>query len=185
MKHRISTAMLAATATVLIAGTVAADPPSDDVERGAYLVRIMACNDCHTPFVLGTNGPTPDTTRFLSGHPAGERLPAPPSELGSGPWVWAGAGSNTAYAGPWGVSFAANLTPDDETGLGSWSKEMFVNAIRTGRHMGVGRPILPPMPSQAYAGATDEDLEAIFTYLRTIAPIRNAVPQPIEPAVGH
>ena len=69
----------------------------------------------------------------------------PPPKL-SGPWAWSGAATNTAFAGPWGVSFTANLTPDDETGLGKWTAETFIAALRTGRHEGKGRPILPPMP---------------------------------------
>lgn len=169
--------------TVLLAAVlfVPAAAAPDAVERGSYLVRIMACNDCHTPFVMGENGPQPDMSRMLSGHPAAEVLPAPPAALAQGPWSWAGAASNTAYAGPWGVSFAANLTPDPQTGLGSWTEETFVRAIRTGRHMGVGRPILPPMPAPAYSSATDDDLKAIWSYLQTIKPVANAVPQPIEP----
>jgi len=123
-------------------------------------------------------------SRALSGHPADLVMPPPPA-LGHGPWVWAGSGSNTAFAGPWGVSFAANLTPDRETGLGAWSEQTFIQAIRSGRHMGAGRPILPPMPAPAYAGATDEDLKAVFAYLQSIPPIRNAVPPPIEPAEGE
>jgi hypothetical protein len=87
----------------------------------------------------------------------------------------------TAFAGPWGVSFTANLTPDPETGLGKWTEETFVETIRTGRHEGRGRPILPPMPWENFKEATDEDLHAIFAYLKTLPPIRNRVPQPIDP----
>lgn len=151
------------------------------VERGAYLVRIMACNDCHTPFRMGPRGPEPDMDRMLSGHPEGLAMPPAPS-LGDGPWVWAGAGTNTAFAGPWGVSFTANLTPDPETGLGGWTEETFFQAIRDGRHEGRGRPILPPMPWPMYRQATDEDLRAVFAYLQTIPAIRNRVPAPVDPA---
>jgi hypothetical protein len=87
----------------------------------------------------------------------------------------------TAWSGPWGVSFTANLTPDPETGLGMWTAETFVQAIRTGKHEGVGRPILPPMPYPMIGQATDADLRAIFAYLQSIPPIRNRVPQPIDP----
>jgi len=148
------------------------------VQRGAYLVRIGGCHDCHTPFKLGPNGPEPDMSRMLSGHPEGLKMPAPPS-LGDGPWVWSGAGTNTAFAGPWGVSYTANLTPDRLTGLGIWDEDMFKKTLRTGRHWGVSRPILPPMPWQNWAGATDEDLSAVYAYLRTIKPIRNQVPDPV------
>jgi len=150
------------------------------VDRGAYLVRIMACNDCHTPFRMGPQGPEPDMTRMLSGHP--QDMALPPAPAAQGPWLWAGAATNTAFAGPWGVSFAANLTPDKGTGLGDWTEETFVRALRTGRHQGQGRPILPPMPWPAYSQATDEDLAAIFAYLRTVPAISNRVPQPVEPA---
>ena len=91
-------------------------------------------------------------------------------------------GTNTAFSGPWGVSYTFNLTPEPNTGLGIWTEEMFVRTIRTGRHMGVSRPINPPMPWPAYRNATDEDLKAIYAYLRTIKPIVNHVPdyQPVE-----
>jgi hypothetical protein len=150
-----------------------------EVARGAYLVKIMACNDCHTPWTMGPQGPEPDMSRMLSGHP--QNLLMPPVKPENGPWVWAGAGTNTAFAGPWGVSFTANLTPDPETGLGKWTAETFIRAIRTGRHEGQGRPILPPMPYPMYRQATDEDLRAVFTYLQSIPAIRNRVPQPIDP----
>jgi hypothetical protein len=147
--------------------------------RGAYLVKIMVCNDCHTPWHLGPNGPEPDMRLELSGHPEGLVMPPPP--VVEGPWLWSGAATNTAFAGPWGVSFTANLTPDPETGLGRWTEAMFIKAIRTGRHEGQGRPILPPMPYPMFQHATDEDLGAIFAYLQSIKPIRNKVPQPIDP----
>ena len=96
----------------------------------------------------------------------------------------AGAATNTAYSGPWGVSYAANLTPDQNTGLGIWTEEMFVSAIRTGRHMGVSRPIMPPMPWTVYRNLTDEDLKSVYAFLRTIPAIHNRVPEyepPCEP----
>jgi hypothetical protein len=85
----------------------------------------------------------------------------------------------TAWAGPWGTSFSANLTPDDETGLGRWSYETFAAAMRTGRHLGMGRPILPPMPTQVLAGLTEEDLRAVYAYLRSLPPVSNRVPAPL------
>jgi mono/diheme cytochrome c family protein len=150
------------------------------IARGEYLVTIGGCNDCHTPLKLGPRGPEPDTTRMLSGHPEDLEMPPAPA-LPPGPWIASVAGTMTAWAGPWGVSFTANLTPDTETGLGNWTFEQFVQALRTGRHEGKGRPILPPMPFFNYAKATDEDLASIFSYLRSIPPVRNRVPQPIDP----
>jgi hypothetical protein len=112
-------------------------------------------------------------SRMLSGHPAEMKLP-PPSRL-TPPWSWSGAATNTAFAGPWGVSYAYNLTPDP-SGLGNWTEQMFVQAMRTGKHAGVGRPILPPMPWQSLNALTDADLKAIFAYLRTVKPVKNVVP---------
>ena len=156
------------------------DVNASKVERGAYLVKIMGCNDCHTPLVMGPKGPEPDTSRLLSGHPETMKMtPAP--DLGQGPWGWVGSHSMTAFAGPWGTSFAANLTPDEETGMGHWTEKMFIDAIRLGRHEGRGRPILPPMPLAAVSAATDEDLSALYAYLRSLPPIKNRVPQPMDP----
>ncbi len=154
-------------------------PSPERIQRGAYLVKIMGCNDCHTPWKLGPNGPEPDMTRMLSGHPE-EIGPLPPAKS-DGPFVWAGSGTNTAFSGPWGVSYAFNLTPEQNTGLGIWTEEMFVQTIRTGRHMGVSRPINPPMPWPMYRNATDEDLKSIYAYLRTIKPIVNRVPEYVSP----
>ena len=151
----------------------------DKVARGKYLVTTSGCNDCHTPWKMGAAGPEPDMSRMLSGHPEKMELPAPPPP--AGPWVMTAAATNTAWSGPWGVSFTANLTPDAETGLGKWTLRNFRDTIRTGRHMGRGRPILPPMPIPMYKHFTDEDLEAIYAYLRTIPPVQNRVPEPLPP----
>jgi Cytochrome c len=154
---------------------------AERVKRGEYLVSSAGCHDCHTPLKMGANGPEPDMSRMLSGHP--EMVPiATPPELGKGPWLWAGSSTNTAFAGPWGLSFAMNLTPDRNTGLGIWTEDMFVAAIRTGRHMGTSRPINPPMPWPAYRNLNDEDLKSIYAYLRTVTPIVNHVPDYIPPA---
>jgi mono/diheme cytochrome c family protein len=154
---------------------------ADRVARGEYLVTTSACHDCHTPFVMGPAGPEPDMTQALSGHPQDVAIGAP--AILPAPWVFAGNDTNTAWSGPWGVSFTANLTPDPETGiLGEMNEEQFVQALRTGRHLGHGRPILPPMPWPVYAQMTDEDLAAIYAYLRQIPPVRNRVPDPIPPA---
>lgn len=158
-------------------GAVATTPGR--IERGAYLVRVIGCNDCHTPFKLGPRGPEPDMSRALTGHPSDLVMPPPPS-LPPGPWVWVGGATNTAFAGPWGVSFAANLTPDRETGLGKWTEEMFVATLRTGRHQGKGRPILPPMPWPFYKNLSGEDMRALFAYLQSLPPVRNRVPAPID-----
>jgi mono/diheme cytochrome c family protein len=150
------------------------------IERGAYLVRTMGCNDCHTPWKMGPRGPEMDMTRALTGHPADLVMPPPPA-LPQGPWIGHLSATNTAWAGPWGVSFTANLTPDEETGLGKWTEDMFIQAMRTGRHEGKGRPILPPMPYFMVAALNDEDIKSLFAYLQSLPPVRNRVPQPIDP----
>jgi mono/diheme cytochrome c family protein len=153
---------------------------SDKVERGRYLVSGAGCSDCHTPLVMTPTGPQWDTTRLLSGHP--EQVVLPPAPAASGPWVIAGAGTGTAWSGPWGTSFTANLTPDPETGLGSWTEQNFVDTIRKARHMGTGRQLLPPMPAAVIANFTDEDLGAIFAYLHSLPPVKNHVPAARPPA---
>jgi mono/diheme cytochrome c family protein len=154
---------------------------ADTVARGKYIVTVSGCNDCHTPWKDGPAGPEPDMTRMLSGHPESFVITAP-AALPPGPWLGATAATNTAFTGPWGVSFTANLTPDKETGLGKWDLKTFTQTIRTGRHMGRGRKILPPMPIPMYKNFNDEDLAAIFAYLQSIPAIKNQVPDPLPPA---
>jgi mono/diheme cytochrome c family protein len=152
------------------------------VRRGEYLATLGGCNDCHSPKTMTPQGPVPDKTRLLSGHRADAQLPPVPAGL-IGPSQWGAIANNdfTAWVGPWGTSYAANLTPDGETGLGRWTVDQFIASMRTGKHLGVGRPILPPMPWNAYAALSDSDLKALFAYLRSLKPIRNAVPQPLPP----
>jgi mono/diheme cytochrome c family protein len=152
------------------------------VERGAQLVRTMGCNDCHTPWKMGPKGPEPDMSRALTGHPSDVIMPPAPSA--HGPWIGHSSATNTAFAGPWGVSFTANLTPDKETGLGAWTEDMFIATVRTGRHQGKGRPILPPMPYSMIGNLPDEEIKSIFAYLQSLAPVNNRVPAPIDPLDG-
>jgi len=121
----------------------------------------------------------------LSGHPEDPTLPPPP-QLPAGPWSATTSWDLTAWSGPWGISYPMNLTPDENTGLGIWTEEMFVKAMRTGRHMGASRPILPPMPWQSLASLDDADLEAVYAYLRSLPPIKNRVPEAViaEPVVA-
>jgi mono/diheme cytochrome c family protein len=173
--------------TLALASAAASAQPSQpaataggDAKRGEYLVKSVGCGDCHTPMKMGASGPEPDAARLLSGHPSGMPLPPPPAA--SGPWIASVAATMTAWAGPWGVSYTANLTPDPETGLGRWTEQQFVETLRTGRHLGRGREILPPMPWPALRNMTDQDLKAVYAYLRTIPAIRNKVPDPAPPA---
>jgi mono/diheme cytochrome c family protein len=170
-------AALLAPGSVLAQGGASGSP----VKRGEYLVTIGLCHDCHTPLVNGPDGPAPDMKRALSGHPQDMVVKAPAKV--SEPWIGAMAPTLTAWSGPWGVSFTANLTPDKETGvLRDFTEEQFIQTMRTGRHQGQGRQILPPMPWPLIGKMTDEDLKAVFAYLRQIAPVRNKVPDPIPPA---
>lgn len=160
----------------------AAKPDEARIARGKYIVSTAGCHDCHTPWQMTEKGPAPDMTRALSGHPESLVMPPPPKP--EGPWIGAIGATNTAWAGPWGVSFTANLTPDDDTGLGKWTSRNFLDTIRTGRHLGRGRPILPPMPIAVYGNLTDEDLESVYLYLRTIPAVKNKVPEPVPPAAA-
>ena len=174
-----ATAALAIAAPVMTAAPKPDAARARDLERGAYLVKIMGCNHCHTPYKLGPKGPEPDLARYLSGHPAELAMPKAPAV--PSPWGWIAAGTNTAFAGPWGVSFTANLTPDPETGLGKWTAETFIATMRTGRHEGKGRPVLPPMPVENLAHLEDSDILALFAYLQSIPPVKNRVPAPVDP----
>ena len=167
-------------APVAAAPAVAAESPAD---RGKYLVLAGGCDDCHSPKVFKEQGPEPDMSRRLSGHPAADKLPKVPAGV-IGPDKFGAVGTNdfTAWVGPWGTSYPANLTPDKTTGLGSWTADMFVKALKTGKHQGEGRPILPPMPWPNFAQLKEEDLRAIFAFLQTLPPIQNAVPDPVPPA---
>jgi mono/diheme cytochrome c family protein len=175
-------ALAAIALPALAAGGPDASAKSDAaaVERGRYLVSTSACHDCHTPWKMGPKGPEPDMGRMLSGHPQDFAVPPPPKL--QAPWIAAFAETNTAWAGPWGVSFTANLTPDKDTGLGKWTLRNFTETIRTGRHMGRGRPVLPPMPIPVYRNFNDADLAAIYAYLQSIPPIANRVPEPLPAA---
>ncbi|HXU60193.1 MAG TPA: diheme cytochrome c-553 [Polyangia bacterium] len=158
-----------------------ADATADRVARGRQLVSIGGCNDCHTPmkFDADLGMPVPDMTRMLSGHPEG--APDPASALGGHDIAVIGP-TFTSFRLPFGVVYPANLTPDKDTGLGGWTEDMFLRAMRTGRHMGGnGRPILPPMPWMTLAQQSDADLKAIFAYLQSLPAMRNDVPAPKVP----
>ena len=158
IRRSIASALVAATLLAVVSAVQASDavaPKADArVEHGRYMVAIMGCNDCHTP---GTFYGAPDAERFLSG-----------SELG---WV-----------GPWGVVYAANLTPDAETGLGKWKPEEIAKAIRSGNRPD-GRQLATAMPWRNYAALTVDDALAIALYLKTLKPVKHAVPKPVEPGI--
>ena len=188
MKQRsigLAVNFLVATIGLASATALAADAPRASKaaqKRGEQLVVFGGCHDCHTPKVMGANGPEPDPARLLAGHPASATLPPVPVDaLGPGKWLAVTNADLTAWAGPWGTSFAANLTPDRRTGLGDWTAEQFIRTLRTGKHFGTGRPILPPMPWPSFQVLSDADLRAIFAYLRSVKPVENQVPAPVPP----
>ncbi|MGZ3426169.1 MAG: diheme cytochrome c-553 [Polyangia bacterium] len=153
----------------------------DPIARGLVLVRAGACNDCHTPmkFDEKLGMPVPQMDRMLSGHPDG--APDPRSTLAKDDQAVIGP-TFTSFRLPFGVVYAANLTPDRDSGIGSWSRDMFVAAMRTGKHMGgKGRPVMPPMPWMSLSELSDDDLGALFAYLRSIPPVVNQVPDPKVP----
>ncbi|HEY3349416.1 MAG TPA: hypothetical protein VGM13_06560 [Thermoanaerobaculia bacterium] len=158
------------------------------IARGKLLVVSSGCNDCHTPWVLNPElgVPAPDWSRMLSGHPEGG--PDPQGEVGPADIGLIGP-TFTSFKLPFGITYSMNLTPDIDTGTGSWTEKMFIDIFRKGRHLGGdGRPVYPPMPWDSYRSRSDEDLRAIFAYLRSIPPLRNLpptekVPPPVEGAI--
>ena len=149
----------------------------DKVEWGQHLVTVSACHDCHSPKTA--DGLELDTTRLLAGHIPGSQEPEADLKQLQEKGTVVTVGSLTSWAGPWGVSYAANLT-SDETGIGNWSEEHFMTALRHGKYKGMmnGRDLLPPMPWQMYRNFTDEEIKAIFAYLKSTKPVHNIVPVP-------
>ncbi len=130
----------------------APDPPSG-VEYGRYLVQAASCGDCHSP--MDDRG-----------------QPLPGREL---------SGGNPFPTGDGWVAHTANITPDSATGIGAWSRERFIGAFKARQPLASApRPSAPgerrsPMPWISYAGMSEEDLGAIYDYLRTVEPVRHEV----------
>lgn len=185
MSRNMTRLAVMATGLIALSAAYAADSPKSagkEVRRGEYLVNFGGCHDCHTPKKMTSNGPEPDMSRALSGSPAQWQPPAvPQGALAPDGWIAMTNNDLSAWAGPWGISFAANLTPDKETGIGNWTETQFVRTMRTGKHLGVGRPILPPMPWQNLNSLNDQDLRSVYAYLKSIKPIANRVPAPVAP----
>ncbi len=146
------------------------------IEKGRYLVGVIGCADCHTPKKMTDQGPVPDMDRYMMGYDGSRPLPPVPEQVPLGPWVLF-TGDLTAAVGPWGTSYAGNLTPH-ETGIGTWTLDQFKKALKEGKYKGLdqSRPLMPPMPVEAYRNLSDEDTEAIFMYLKSLEPIDNIVP---------
>jgi len=151
------------------------------VKWGEHLVTVSACHDCHSPKKMTEQGMEIDTALFLSGHPS-QMAAVDVNRQDMETKGIIATSDLTSWVGPWGVSYTANLTPD-ATGIGNWKEEQFIYAIRNGKMKGLAgsRPMLPPMPWQMYRNMTDDELKAIFAYLKTTKPIHNIVPQPTPP----
>jgi hypothetical protein len=152
------------------------------VQKGEYLVTTIGCGDCHSPKRMGAQGPEVIPELALSGFPADEKLPPMAKNALQNGWFLFSP-DLAAAVGPWGISFSANLT-SDATGIGNWLEENFLRAIKQGKFKGIedSRSLLPPMPWQNLSKLADEDLKAIFMYLKSTKPVKNAVPMPLAPA---
>jgi mono/diheme cytochrome c family protein len=161
--------------------TIPFHPDKDLVKRGEYLVGVLGCQDCHSPKRMGAQGPEVIPELHLSGYPASRPIARIFPEAIQGGWMLFGA-DGTSAVGPWGMSFAANLT-SDETGIGSWSYDQFKTALTKGKFKGLAntRPLLPPMPWTNYTNMAEEDIQAVFQYLKSTKPVSNVVPSPITP----
>jgi len=180
IRTKIKIVTMSVGAVAVLSGSLAfAAKPAKETpaKRGEYLVMVGGCNDCHTPLKMSPLGPMPDMERMLSGHPEGQLDPSgTPGKTDmalSGPDL-------TSWKLPFGIVYSRNLTPD-KTGLGEWTEAQFVKTMRTGRHQGEGRALLPPMPWYNYGGMTDDDLKAVWAYLHSVKPIKNAVSDPKVP----
>lgn len=162
-------------------------PATDDstalIRRGEYLVNAIGCDDCHSPKQMGPHGPEVIADLRFSGYPASR-----PAQTGGEAALKAGwvllNGDLTSAVGPWGQSFASNIT-SDATGIGNWTLENFMTCIREGKSKGMstGRPLLPPMPWYNFAKLSDEDLKAVFHFLKSTKPVSNVVPAPVPPVM--
>lgn len=142
-------------AFLFLATSASSAPIADSaqVARGQYLVTMSGCNDCHTPgYFFGK----PDEAKFLGGSDVGFEIPG------------------------LGVFVGRNITPDKETGIGSWTAKQIVTAIQSGQRPD-GRELAPIMPWHAFAQLTPEDAGAIAAFLQSVKPVSNAVPGPFKP----
>jgi hypothetical protein len=152
------------------------------VKRGEYLVSIIGCEDCHSPKKRGPMGPEIIPELRFSGYPSSRPIMKADSNVVKQGWALFNP-DLTSAVGPWGMSFSANIS-SDETGIGGWTEENFIRALRQGKYKGLenSRSLLPPMPWFMYKNMQDEDLKAIFAYLKTTKPVENVVPVPRMPA---
>lgn len=151
------------------------------VKRGSYLVNSIGCDDCHSPKKFGPNGMEIDMEHRFGGHLSDAPLGKPNTSVVKDGYMLF-ALDLTSAAGPWGQSYAANIS-SDATGIGNWTEEQFITAIREGKSKGMkeGRALLPPMPWFVYRNMNDLDLRSIFAYLKSTKPVHNLVPGPKSP----
>lgn len=179
----IGVAFIVAAGTIIACNSSAANekerkPLSQEelVQRGSYLVNAIGCDDCHSPKKMGPNGPEVIPDLRFSGYPSERPLQKVDTNSVKNGWSMFGSDFTSTF-GPWGISFAANIT-SDATGIGNWKEEQFIKAIREGKSKGLegNRSLLPPMPWFVYRNFSDEDLSAIFAYLKSTKPVKNIVP---------
>lgn len=158
--------------------TVAVISKDSLIKRGEYLVTTVGCDDCHSPKKMGPKGPELDMEHRFAGHLSTSGLGKPDPSVMKNGWVLFSQ-DLTAMMGPWGISYAANIT-SDATGIGNWTEAQFIKCLREGKLKGMDetRPLLPPMPWQNFGKMSDTDLKAIFAYLKTTKPVENVVPGP-------
>jgi len=194
MKKIITTSLLVTgfVTTVIFVQTSCSTKPAEAegtmtsaqmIERGRYMVNAGGCDDCHSPKIMTPQGPVVDSSKRLSGSPDGMQLAAiDPATVAPGKW-YMGSADLTSWVGPWGISYSANLTPDSMTGTGTWTEELFLKILHTGKFMGIdaGRPIMPPMPWQSIRNMSDQDLKCILAFLKSLKPIRNNVHAYVPP----
>jgi hypothetical protein len=163
------------------ATTTSVTPPSvkDKVKEGEHLVAILDCEICHSTKRMGPQGPELVPELRFGGHQAGTVLPPYDDKTVKAGWALF-AEDFTSFVGPWGHTFAGNIS-SDSTGIGMWTEDQFKKVLREGKYKGLDntRPILPPMPWQAYKNLTDEEISSIFAYLKTTSPVKNVVPAAI------
>ena len=151
------------------------------VKQGSYLVTIMGCHDCHSPKQVTEQGPMVIKERMLSGYPADRPVQKPDPRVIKQGWMVLNYDLTSAI-GPWGISFAGNLT-STRPGIGNWPEENFKRALKEGKYKGLvgSRSLLPPMPWTNFVSIKDEDVKAIFAYLKSTPPVSNVVPMPVNP----
>lgn len=149
-----------------------------EILQGQALSIENGCMHCHSPKIESEDDFIPDPERLFSGHPGNEKLPDIPEGLiGEGKWFGLYTTGFTAWGGPWGITYAANITPDKETGIGNWTEKNFISVLSLGIHSSLTRKIMPPMPWDEISLLSDRQLKAIFKYLQTVKPVKNKVPE--------